>query len=410
MRYKSLFLLISLIFLLTGCSSEESLPDMMSGRIYSGSKLKVTYCGELMPAKEVEFIPAADGNKEDRIILKGITDLSQLSSIGLSGTAEGPGVIPGSPVEEIPVRLVKNKDRYEFSGSGSTNYISSFTYKGKFEGDSCVLAIDNVELSNMSMTGKVWTPVPLKRNGVEYTSMPFRLVWELDPAVGIDVDLSGILKLLATIPVIPTYHDTAYSSVAQLYDSAMQTVVFLGNGNIIVRYFSSVGGATQLMTSVGNTLQYVLPADNMMLLYPNPTSLFGLWLVAQSDPGDNPDISFTSSKAGESEIAQLLLPVLKELIPDILGMCTQGIPVEIERTDTELSVYLNTQTILTLLGDVVNAIENNPEILEKISEWLTGTPELADVAADLKNLLPQLQQILLNTTKVEIGLNFELQK
>lgn len=401
---------------LASCSDEKApLPSLSDAVQYSGSNLKVYYCGELMPAKEVSYKPSASDKQKGVLSCKGITDLSQLSSIGMSGIGAAPGVLPGSKELDLPISLSVSDDKYVFSGAGNTPFISEYAYNGKLQGDSCVLNIDKVQLANLDLGGSIWVPSPIKRDGLSFTSLPFRLVWELDPAAGIDIDLSQLLELVVTVPVIPVYHDTAYSSIAQLYTNALQTVAFNENGNIFLRYYSSVGGATQLMTSVGNTLQYVIPQSGTLLLYPNPTTIFGRWLVAQSDAGDDKDISFTSSRAdsassADDEVKALLIEFLKVFLPVVLDNCANGFPFIIERSGDQMSLYLDTPVIIEMLSQAVGVIEQNPDLMQKLLEKLGLTAEGAELAESLQQLLPQLKSILLNTTKIQIGFNFNAYK
>lgn len=416
MRYNRILpAYLGLLAILAGaCSKEETipLPSLAEEHTYTGSTLKLSYCGELMPAKKIEYKPG-DGSMSGTLTATGETDLSQLSMIGLSGTAAGPGILPGSPQIEMPVTLSETDDSYTFSGKGKTPLVETYTYSGRLQGDSCMMQVTDVVLADKTLAGTVWMPAPIERDGLGFTSFPFRLVWELNPAAGIDIDLTQLLNQLAALPTIPVYHDTAYSSPAQLYTTAVQTVAFNENGNIFIRYYSSVGGATQLMTTTGNTFQYVLPAPSTMLLYPNPTTLFGRWLVAQSDPGDNPNISFTKRglQDDKEQLLALLLSLAKQMVPALLELCTTGVPLQYELgQDGTLAVYLNTATILTLLGDVVKMAESNPGVLQYLAQTVGGSEQLASIAEDLQKLLPQLKEILLNTTRLEIGLNFNAYK
>ena len=421
MRFKNGRILHLIFFLgilgacfLSSCSKEDvELPDLLQEKTYSSSNLLINYCGQEMPGKSVTLIPSGTSDSRSVVLrCQGATDLDQLSSIGLSGTGAAPGVVPGSPVIELPVDLTLNKEGYLFSGSKSTD-ICSFDFNGTITEQELNLNIENVRLDNLTCAGSVWKPQQFKQNGLEVTSMPFHLLWEIDPAVGIDVDLTGLLKLLVTAPIVPTYHDTAYSSLSQLLSSSLQTIAFLENGNVILRYYSSVGGATQLMTSQGPTLQYFVNSPSQITLYPNPTSLFGLWLVAQSDSSGIPDISFklppycenSDASASADDLKEALLPLVKELVPVFLQMTMQGIPVQVSKSETGVNAYLDTKTLLTIIGQVVNVALQHPEILEKLLKFLPDDAETADTLQLIQELLPQIETILSNTTRLELGLS-----
>lgn len=396
-----------------GCSKEDvELPDLQKETRYVSSTLKVNYCGVEMPGKSVTLIPSADGNLYN-VVLKceGATDFSMLSSIGMSGFGPAPGIVPGCPVVELPVSLVAKDKGYTFSGQKSTE-TCNFNYSGVITESLLTLNIDDVTLSNKTLAGSVWKPVPFSQSGMSVTSIPFYLLWEVDPSAGIDIDLTALLKLIVTAPIIPTYHDTAYSSLSQLLSNSLQTIAFLENGNVIVRYFSPVGGATQLVTSQAPSLQYVVNSPSEILLYPNPTSVFGLWLVAQSDSSDIPDISFKKRRneqesldeeKGDS-IKEALLPLIKEVIPVILGMCRDGIPLQISMTQTETNVYLDSRTILMFLNQLAVIVANHPEILEKLLGSIANSDQIAELIPQIQQILPKLETILEKTTRIEVGL------
>lgn len=417
MKCRKIFsiLLFSGTIFLTGCRSDSNgtpdYPDISEARTYSGSTLHLKYCGQLMPAKIVTYQPSGLGD-DDILFCKGVTDLSQLSSIGLSGTGPAPGILPGSATSELMISLRPENGRYEFDGAGATEYISTYAYEGFLQGDSCILEIYDVKLRNSSLANSVWKPSPLKTEGVNAVSLPFHLLWEIDPSAGIDIDLTDLLKALVLAPIVPVYNNTAYSSFSQLLEETLQTVAFLENGNIIVRYYSSVGGATQLMTSVGNTLQYVDPSPSDMKLFPNPTSLFGRWLVAQSNSEGIPDISFKSpakSKAdsGSSSDSEIVDGLVKKLIPFVLGLTEEGIPLTCEQTEDILEVYLGTPVVIELIGEVVKAVISDPAITDHLAQLALSNPQIAELMKKLQDILPYIEQILENTTRIEIGLSFE---
>lgn len=400
---------VACLLILTGCTKDISLPSLKEPHNYSGSSLNLYYCGEKMPAKLISYIPSEGKEDTGELTAKGITDLSQLSFIGMNGIGSAPGILPGSPAVSLPVSFHKQDDRYGFYGTGSTDYVSYFEYSGFLEGDSCRMDILNVQLSDKSLAKSVWVPDEIKRDGIGYSSFPFHVVWEIDPIDGLDINLTSLIQNLLSFPCVPVYHNTAYSSVAQLYTNAVQTICFKENGNIIIRYYSSVGGATQLMTSVGNTFQYVLPGSSRLLFYPNPTTVFGRWLVAQSDAGDNPDISFRDGSSSEEDDSKsaMLKQILQVLIPIVLDQSTQGFPFSYRREGNSLSIYLDTAVLLGIVSEIVGNLEKDPALLQSFLGSLASNEEFASLFPLIEKVLPELKKILLNTTRLELGLNLK---
>lgn len=413
--YSSNALLLAAFLLLPACKSDEkvALPNLES-KTYTSSTLELSYDGELMPGKSVSLeIDKSDASKATlRCFSK--FDLSQLSGMGLSGEIPGPGVIPGSAELNIPVDLVAADGCYTFSGSSATDEVS-FNYSGEIKEDKMIMNLENCRLKNQIFSGKVFVPSPIEKTGMfNYTSLPFHIVWELDPEAGIDIPLSGILKLMVTAPVIPVYNNTAYMSLAEAYYSIVKTISLNTDGNIPVMYISTVGGAAHLATTTGNMMQYVASREGIKL-YVNPLSALSEALVALSKPQTDAEfVTKSTPDSGDSESLAIEIDpavkeaVIKSLISVIAPQFSQGLPLEVTPTQDGAEIYLNTDTSVEFLSNLLQTLLQNPQIMEALTQYLQSIdiPQLpqADVAEILKLLPSYLEQ----TTKLEIGLSLKL--
>ena len=399
---------------LGGCSDHndvDPVPDLSAGATYTGTSLELYYDGEQMPGKTAE-VKVADGEAE--MTFYSTFDLSQLTGMGLTGELASPGITPGDSRLVLTAPAVAGDGVYEVAGSGATDYVT-FDYTGSISKDKMTFSLTDVKLKNQSLAGNVFAPAPIVGNIVSgYSSLPFHLVWELDPAVGVDIPLSEVLQLIATAPVIPVYDGTAYTSVAQAFYSLVKTVALKSDGDMPVMYVSTLGGAAHVATSCGNMLQYV-PVESGMKLYLNPLQVVSEALLALSDNKDDAKFDFStllkrSSAADSGSAATGVDPaltramigvLLKALAPQIEG----GVPLTVAPTSVGADIYLDTATSVTFLATLLQGALQNPDIQAKLQEYLSGV-NLPGVNPDqLAGLLQALPQYLMKTTKLEIGLS-----
>ncbi|MDE6811198.1 MAG: DUF4925 domain-containing protein [Muribaculaceae bacterium] len=407
---------IASFLLISSCKKDDTpqLPTLKT-ETYTSSTLNLTYADELMPGKSVRItVDEADAAKA-KMTLFSRFDLSQLSGMGLSGDIAGPGVIPGSPELTIPIVLSPGEGCYNFSGNYTTSDFS-FSYYGKIDSEKLTLSIRDGQLAGDIFSGKVFIPAPIKKDGLlDYSSFPFHLVWELDPVAGIDIPLSDLLKLVAAAPIIPVYNNTAYMSIAQAYYNVVKTISLNRDGNIPVIYISTLGGAAHLATTTGNMLQYV-PAGQGIKLFVNPLSAVSEILLALSKPqtdaefvtksmGENNDGEYFSNLKDDGIDPTIKVALLKSLITTITPQLSDGIPLEVNVTQSGADIYFNTQTSIVFLSNLLKNMMDNPVILTALKEYLASLdlPQLPE--SDLEAVLSQLPSFLEKTTRLEIGLS-----
>lgn len=413
------------VVLMSGCSDKEvPLPRLKDDATYTSSTLELYYQGDIMPGKQAtlhyEYADAAginaSGNVPATLTFSQVVDLSSISGLGLSGKIQGPGPAPGSAVLQLPVTLVPSDGAYLMSGSSETDYLT-FDYSGKLEADKLTFSFSNCKLKSDVYAGKIFAPAPIEKSGLaDYTSLPFHLVWELDPALGVDIPLSDILKLIAAAPIVPVYNGTAYSSLAQLFCSAVQTIALADAGNMPVVYISEVGGAAHIATTSPNMLQYV-PAPGGMKVFINPLSVFGEFLVATSNNKDNVGFDFDKllSRAsvgddGSGELTSGMEPamtkaLLEVLLTSLAPQIRDGVPLSMTVEEKGVAIYFDTQTSVQFLTDLLQTAMKNPEIMQTLQAYLAKVDLPGLDPAKLQTLLQSLPTCLEHTTRLEIGLS-----
>lgn len=390
-----------------GCSDpkEPPLPDF-ERKSFSSTNLELYYNGELMPGKTAE-VAIADG--EATVRFYSTFDLSQVQGLGLDSKIECPGVVPGS--QELTLRAAANPGNgcYVVEGKNETQD-AEFAYSGAIYSDKMTFRFDDCRLKNQNLAGKVFSPAPIEMDGLQVKSLPFHLVWEIDPAAVIDIPLSGILRNIAVLPIIPVYGSTAYMSVAQAVESTLKTIALTSSGNVPVVYVSQVGGAAHLATTSGNMLQYV-PTEDGIKLYINPLSLFSQILVATSDNKDNYQFDFAEmlGRAGDAGSTGLLPGdikkiVLKSLLEAITPQIADGISLKIMPTEKGADIYFDTATSVSFLANLLEDILSNPEIVGAIQTQLASMSLPGLTPEQFQEILAGMPTFLERTTKLEIGL------
>ncbi|MDE6299705.1 MAG: DUF4925 domain-containing protein, partial [Muribaculaceae bacterium] len=287
-------LTVSLLLLAGGCSDDNIAPvGNIPEKTYTSSNgLQLFYNGAEMPGKSVSF--SQNGDKATLTAFSDF-DLSQLSALGLSGELPCPGVIPGSVENVWNVNLIPGNGSYSFSGQDN-NGQCSYKFSGTVTPEKLVLNITDAVLTNTSLSGKVWKTSPIIKEGeTSFKSLPVYIDWEFDPLSDVDINLSPLLESLTTLPVIPVYGNTAYMSLSQALQQIVRSIVFRNDGNIIITYISTVGGAARIAQTQPNSLFYTPAQSGTIKLLVNPLSLFGFILenTSGSTPPDEVDLTGT---------------------------------------------------------------------------------------------------------------------
>ncbi len=385
---------------LSSCSDDKDLPlPALEEKTFTGADaLHLSYDGYDMPGKSVTVTPTADGKAT--LTLFSEFDLSQLDIKGFEGKIPAPGVIPGEVTTQIPVELTAGNGFRSFAGKSATGP-ASYSFSGRIYADSLVMEIADVKLNELAeaLNTSAWKLAPLEKadEGWGYKSMPFQVEWDVDPIEGIDIPLTELLTLAVTVPCIPVYHDTAYSSVAQLIGQLVQSVKFLPNGNIWVNYMSSVGGATHLASLNPTTLQYSIAAPQYLKLYVNPLSVAGLAMTS----GVLNDV-----KLPQDSNVEALMPLIKQLTAELSPMMAAGLPMAYRVQDDTLAVFFDQTTAAPLVQAIFKVILSDSTVQQLLMAEISKYPELAQKLPQLMQVLQQIPAYLEKTNRFELGLKF----
>ena len=235
-HYLPLYALLALAPL-ASCSDEEPTVSPLPEKTYTGNEmLDLRYDQSPMSGKNVTFIQ----NGEKATLTMGSSVSPGDISESLKGMPDipGPGVLPGTPVLSLPIDLKTDGGVYSFSGNGETEYLA-YSFDGNVNASKMTFSFSDVTLKNQRLANTVWLPAPAEKtaDGSGYKSLPLHIVCEcsLPPLLeGFDGTLQDAMTLLATLPMIPAYGNTAYMSLVQVIENALKTVAFRPDGNVVI--------------------------------------------------------------------------------------------------------------------------------------------------------------------------------
>lgn len=408
--------LLSLLAL-ASCSHYEA-PDLqpIKDKTFTGENLVLYYNGEPMPNKSITV--TQEGDKATAKLF-GEFDLSQLSAFGLSGTIPAPGILPGEETSTLNLTMSNAGEYWDFTGSGE-NDACTFNYKGYANDERMALFLSEVKLKIAGITPNVWKPAPISVADGVYSSLPFFINWKYDPIPGVDFDLTPYMEALATTPIIPVYNNTAYMSLSQAISQLLQTIALKEDGNLIVTYLSTVGGAMHIAQTLPNRFMYTLDSPTRIRLYLNPTALFGMILVAGSTGTPSDDIKIigngmypsghvTPTEPGVIEAilkSELGKKVAKSALSVILPQLAQGLPFDISESDNQLQFCIDNQVAMGLLQQIVTPLLADDETVKAIVAYIESNANLKPLLPLLSKALELLPEAIERTNHLQLGLAF----
>lgn len=374
-----LFAVICSVALFTSCSDDDDKVVSPVGEttFTDANGLALTYSGVSMLGKKVTFTPNAADATKATLTLSGLMDLSSILRSNNTPAVNAPGVIPGETTTTLNVEnMIIDGDKVVFEGTEENNG-RSIKYSGEATSKNMNLALEVTMPSNV-LSGTSWELAPTGTMFEGDPMAPIHVKWDADefPFGGGTWDINSAISLIVSMTQIEG------KSIPQLLSGVLNKVTFLPDGNIQAEYKSSLTD-TEWKTSELNIATYTV-SNNKIYLFLNPSQII-------ASANKNRDINSNE--------------ILGSLIPMVLPMLSNGIPMTYVEKEDKMSVYLDTETLKPILEVLAPMFENE--------EFVTGLVDMlkeqagdmgALVDAFLKPVLVAIPQIVSTTTTVQIGL------
>lgn len=403
---KKLYLLPFAALLLAGCEDNtESLPTL-SDKTYEGlSELNLIYDEAPMVGKSATL-------SGDVLTFDSKVDFGSFSeALKALPPVPGPGVLPGSPSLSLKLAFAPNKDKYSVAGSGETDFVT-YSYLGSLTESKVDFNFYNVRLKDAHMAGRAWKPTPVN---LQTGASPFHIVWETSqPGLleYFDGSIEDAIKLLATLPLIPAYNNTAYMSASQMISSAVQALAFNPDGNLVVTYLQTANGAAQFAQAPLCMLQYLPQGESTVRIYINPTDLVSQILINNTNKPYIPEHPFGKSATradasdGIGSLLELFTPEeLEVILANAAPLLSQGIPMQYTMNSSSMELYLPTEVMMPIIKGIIIPLLSKPEVQQMLIARVEQNVSLQPYLPMIKGLLLALPLIMETTTKAEIGLS-----
>lgn len=341
------------------------------------SGLVLTYSGQPVLGKQVVFTPDANDGSKATLTISGVLDLSSFT--GLMNSRENasaigvPGVIPGQVTTTIPVDLTVSGDEVSFEGTTDQDGCT-IAYEGSASEGGLTLNL-NVTMPANDLTGATWTI-----SG----EAPIHFVWESDKQISIvpgmlDMPIGDIINLALSFPLLG--EQTVNGALTQVFHS----VTFGTDGNITAEYKKNMTDA-EWATSPLNVAQYTANSGSLRLFL-NPSQIMA---------------NIQNSRLSRSTTRD----ILANLMPVVLPMLSQGVPMKYVIEDNNMKVYLGTDVLLPLLEALAPMFQDEA-FLQQIMDMVANDPTMGAMAGMVGPVLEQLPDVIAGTTNMEVGVNFQ---
>lgn len=335
------------------------------------SGLTLTYSGQPMLGKQVEFAPDATDATKAVITLSGAPLNLSRENAPVPTTA---GVIPGEKTTVINVNLSINNDEVSFEGVDEKDG-RKITYKGNVSKGGMTLDL-NVEMPQNEYAGTTW-------NLIAPENEPILIEWEADEFPFIDKpwNIQDALNLIIKLTQIEG------KTIPQMLCGILGEVSFLPDGNIQAKYKNSLADA-EWLTSPLNIATYTVTPDNKLILYINPAQI----------------IAMNGGAEGSSNIIMTVFG----MFPTLQSMLTDGIPLGVENENGVMSVYLDKNVLLPIL-QTVKPFFKKEETIDMIMEIIKESAGSMAGAAEvfLRPVLKAFPNIIDTTEDMKIGIKLE---
>lgn len=377
-----LFAAFTLGSVVTSCSDDDDpIVCPVEATIFNSSNgLELTYSGESLLGKQVEFSPNANDVSKARLVLSG----RNFAVEGMPFELPGSGVIPGEATTTLNIEnMIINGDMVTFEGVDETES-RKITYKGSAHKSSLKLDL-NVVMAPDTLAGKTFNVVP----NVADKSTPLCIDWVSSGTFPLfdtpDYRIHDLLALVHIFPVIPVDEKNKIT-IGEALATVLQSVTFLPDGNIQASYNETLKKDSIWKTSPINLATYVVKSENKLLLFINPEQIVALEAQA--------------SRAGVADILPPLISMLNKYM-------VEGIPLSYEFKDGKFVVLLDKDVLLPIL-QIVKPLLQNQEVVKNLLDMISKAagPLGPLVGMVLPPIFEAFPNVIDKTTEIYVGVNF----
>lgn len=374
----------------TSCSNDDEPEKVVcpveSTTFSDTNGLVLTYSGQPMIGKQVQFTPNQEDGSKATLTLSGASVEMPSMPMGRevsNNPIAAPGVIPGETTTTIAVDLTIEGDKVTFKGIDEKNG-RKLTYTGEVTSGSMKLDLQ-VEMPQNALSGTTWKlagdPENLNENP-EKPILPFHIIWTTEHKPNGQeqpMDMGYILRLVASMTPIE-----GVKMPVALYN-VFQSVTFQPDGNIQAMYKDEMTDAEWKESPKNLAMYTVDESKKQVRVFLN---------VAQ--------IAATASQESRTSV--------QEVIPQIMGQLTEllvsGIPVSYATLeDGSTAFYLDDEVLLPLLK-IVAPLTADPELKAKILELVKANAgPMGDFAAIfVGQILDNFVGVVDKTTDIQLGI------
>ena len=327
-----------------------------------------------------------------------------------------PGILPGTPVLNIPVTLEGDNEETTFSGSGESDFCT-YSYSGTLFTDSLDFKVTDVKLKDTSMAGTYEVPTYVYNDDTwEYEGInPTTVTWESSKQIelmpGFGMPVQTIVSLMLVMPMIPSpfgeVDEEGNVQPLPIFDvlpRVLKTVTFGEDGNIYAHYVDTKDPAFAEKDSPAGVAQYVVDKEGQIRIFLNPQQIAYV----------------TMMNAMQNTRALDIESLLGSLMTQVLPMVQNGIPMtvkpyqeivtddwtgEVTVTDTEATSFVLTTETLLPLFKMLAPVVTDPDMMQMIIEKASADPNMGSMASMLEPILTALPEIIDGTTNIEVGIN-----
>lgn len=328
--------------------------------------LKMTYSGQPMLGKQVEFTPSETDATKGVITLSGAPLIMSAGRENVSDAPVMSGVIPGEKTTTINVDLKIENDVVTFEGEDLNEAGRKVAYKGKVTKDEMNLDL-SVTMPKNSFAGSKF---------VITSGSNLVLSWKADEFDFMDgkYDIENALKMSLV------FINIEGKPVNKYLPEILGEISFLEDGNIQAKYKKSIKDE-EWIDSPMNIATYSVTSEGNIVLYINAAQIIA------------------GVEGNNSNIIQTVFGI----VPSLKSLLSDGVTLTVRNNeDGTMSVFMDENVLLPILKDVKPLFENKDMVNGMIKSIDKVQPGFGGLA---KPILDAMPNIIDTTSDMEIGIN-----